>query len=139
MRRCKNTFLTNAEVWVHSFLANSRITRCSIHDPKFSGVKIWGCISYNWLGPRYELGCFVQSLGLKCIDDANMLLTSLTAFKDINFNQAQGQKRWAEFWVTETALIINLVTKSYLIHFFWWGMTAHTFLLSSIKNFLIAS
>lgn len=55
---------------------------------------------------------------LKCIDDANMLLTSLTAFKDINFNQAQGQKRLAEFWVTETALIINLVTKSYLIHFF---------------------
>lgn len=34
---------------------------------------------------------------LKCIDDANMLLTSLTAFKDINFNQAQGQKRLAEF------------------------------------------
>lgn len=34
---------------------------------------------------------------LKCIDDAYMLLTSLTAFKDINFNQAQGQKRLAEF------------------------------------------
>lgn len=34
---------------------------------------------------------------LKCMDDANMLLTSLTAFKDINFNQAQGQKRLAEF------------------------------------------
>lgn len=29
---------------------------------------------------------------LKCIDDANMLLTSLTAFKDINFNQAQVRK-----------------------------------------------
>ena len=79
-------FLQIQEVLVFQFMIpNFRVS-------KFEGVSViidsvqdisWDASLNHW--------------ALKCMDDANMLLTSLTAFKDINFNQAQGQKRLAEF------------------------------------------
>ena len=79
-------FLQIQEVLVFQFMIpNFRVS-------KFEGVSVIidSVQDINW-------DASLNHWALKCMDDANMLLTSLTAFKDINFNQAQGQKRLAEF------------------------------------------